>query len=91
LRRRLDDRNAAAVLRRVHVALVRRVRAGPGVAWDVVADGCSVRAKRGGEPTGPLRSAAPQACRPRQGRDQAPPRGLDRRPPVGRSLRGQHP
>jgi hypothetical protein len=54
LRRRLDDWSATAVLRRVHVALVRMVRAGPELApWDVVVDSCSVRAKRGGELTGP--------------------------------------
>ncbi len=54
LRRRLDDWNATAVLRRVHVALVRMVRAGPAAApCEVVADSCSVRAKRGGELTGP--------------------------------------
>jgi hypothetical protein len=42
------------VLRRVHGALVRMVRAGPEAApWDVVVDSCSVRAKRGGELTGP--------------------------------------
>src|SRR3954454_21040554 len=54
LRRRLSDWSATAVLRRVHVALLRMVRSGPDVAaWDVVVDSCSVRAKRGGEPTGP--------------------------------------
>ncbi len=54
LRRRLDGWSAAAVLRRVHVTLVRMVRAGPEAApWDVVVDSCSVRAKRGGELTGP--------------------------------------
>jgi transposase len=54
LRRRLDDWSATAVLRRVHVVLVRMVRAGPEAApWDVVVDSCSVRAKRGGELTGP--------------------------------------
>jgi transposase len=54
LRRHLDDWRATAVLRRVHVALVRMVRAGPEAApWDVVVDSCSVRAKRGGELTGP--------------------------------------
>src|SRR3954469_11405857 len=54
-RRRLDGWSATALLRRVHVALVRMVRAGPGAAasWDVVVDSCSVRAKRGGELTGP--------------------------------------
>ena len=54
LRRRLDGWSATALLRRVHVALIRMVRAGPGIApWDVVVDSCSVRAKRGGELTGP--------------------------------------
>ena len=53
LRRRLSDGSAVAVLRRVHVALLRMVRSGPEVAaWDVVVDSCSVRAKRGGELTG---------------------------------------
>jgi transposase len=54
LRRRLDDWDATALLRRVHLALIRMVRAGAETTpWDVVVDGCSVRAKRGGEPTGP--------------------------------------
>src|SRR5215207_3547175 len=54
LRRRLDDWSATAVLRRVHVVLVRMVRAGPeAVPWNVVVDSCSVRAKHGGELTGP--------------------------------------
>ena len=54
LRRRLDDWSATALLRRVHAALIRMVRSGPEVAsWDVVVDSCSVRAERGGEPTGP--------------------------------------
>ena len=54
LRRRLDDRGATALLRRVHAVLIRMVRAGPEAApWDVVVDSCSVRAKRGGELTGP--------------------------------------
>jgi transposase len=54
LRRRLDDWSATALLRRVHAALIRMVRAGPEAApWDVVVDSCSVRAKRGGELTGP--------------------------------------
>ena len=54
LRRRLDGWSAAAVLRQVHVALVRMVRSGPEAApWDVVVDSCSVRVKRGGELTGP--------------------------------------
>jgi hypothetical protein len=53
-RRRLDGWSATALLRRVHVALVRMVRAGPGPACrDVVVDSCSVRAERGGELTDP--------------------------------------
>jgi hypothetical protein len=46
----------AALLRRLHTALVRMVRSGPeaaAAAWGVVVDSCSVRAKRGGELTGP--------------------------------------
>src|SRR5690242_8550354 len=54
LRRRLDEWSGTALLRQVHVALIRMVRAGPeAAAWDVVVDSCSVRAKRGGELTGP--------------------------------------
>jgi len=53
LRRRLEDWSATALLRRVHVTLIRMVRSGPEVSWDVVVDSCSVRAKRGGELTGP--------------------------------------
>jgi transposase len=54
LRRRLDAWSATALLRRVHVALIRMVRAGPEAApWHVVVDSCSIRAKRGGELTGP--------------------------------------
>jgi transposase len=54
LRRRLDSWSATALLRQVHAALVRMVRSGPEVAsWEVVVDSCSVRAKHGGELTGP--------------------------------------
>src|SRR3954453_14688503 len=55
LRRRLDEWSATDLLRRVHVARVRMVHAGPGAAasWDVGVDSCSVRAKHGGELTGP--------------------------------------
>ena len=54
LRRRLDEWSGTALLRQVHVALIRMVRAGPeGAPRDVVVDSCSVRAKRGGELTGP--------------------------------------
>jgi len=46
--------SAEALLRRVHAVLIRMVRSGPeAAAWDVVIDSCSVRAKRGGELTGP--------------------------------------
>jgi transposase len=54
LRRRLDEWGATALLRRVHLALIRMVRAGSEIAsWDVVVDSCSVRAKHGGALTGP--------------------------------------
>ena len=53
LRRRLDGWSTTALLRQVHVALIRMVRSGPEVTWDAVVDSCSVRAKRGGELTGP--------------------------------------
>jgi transposase len=54
LRRRLDSWHAVALLRQVHTVLIRMVRAGPEAKpWDVVVDSCSVRAKRGGELTGP--------------------------------------
>ncbi len=54
LRRRLDDWGATALLHRVHTVLIRMVRAGPEITpWSIVVDSCSVRAKRGGELTGP--------------------------------------
>lgn len=54
LRRRLDSWHAVALLRQAHAVLIRMVRAGPeALPWDVVVDSCSVRAKRGGELTGP--------------------------------------
>jgi len=54
LRRRLGDWDGTALLRRLHLALIRLMRAGPEAApWDVVVDSCSVRAKRGGALTGP--------------------------------------
>ncbi len=54
LRRRLGDWSGTAALRQVHAVLIRMVRSGPeAVPWDVVVDSCSVRAKRGGELTGP--------------------------------------
>jgi len=54
--RRFTEWSAQAVLRRVHAMLVRMVRSGPqaaAAAWEVIIDSCSVRAKRGGELTGP--------------------------------------
>jgi transposase len=54
LRRRLDSWHAMALLRQAHAVLIRMVRAGPEAEpWDVVVDSCSVRAKHGGELTGP--------------------------------------
>src|SRR3712207_3551313 len=53
LRRRLDERSGTAALRQVHAILVRMVRSGPEATWDVIVDSCSVRAKHGGELTGP--------------------------------------
>ncbi|MCW0190556.1 MAG: IS5 family transposase [Rhodococcus sp.] len=54
LRRRLDAWHTTALLRRVHAVLVRMARSGPdAAAWDVVVDSCSVRAKHGGDRTGP--------------------------------------
>jgi transposase len=56
LRRRLMEWSTTALLRRVHATLMRMVRSGPeaaAAAWDVVIDSCSVRAKHGGELTGP--------------------------------------
>ena len=45
LRRRLGEWDGTALLRRVHLALICMVRAGPEPApWDVVVDSCSVRA-----------------------------------------------
>ena len=62
LRRRLDGWSATALLRQVHVALIRLVRSGPeATPWDVVVDSCSVRAKRGGELTGPNPTARGKA------------------------------
>jgi hypothetical protein len=54
LRRRLSDWDGTVLLRRLHLALIRLVRAGPKAApWDLILDSCSVRAKRGGALTGP--------------------------------------
>lgn len=51
LRRRLIGWSSAALLRRVHPAVIRMKCSGPeaaAAAWDVVLDSCGVRAKRGG-------------------------------------------
>src|SRR5688572_6734835 len=53
LRRCLDEWSGTAALRQVHAVLVRMVRSGPEGTWDVIVDSCSVRAKHGGELTGP--------------------------------------
>jgi hypothetical protein len=56
LRRRLREWRETAVLARVHGVLLRMVRSDPETAareLDVIVDGCSVRAKHGGELTGP--------------------------------------
>jgi len=56
LRRRLRDWRDTAVLPRVHAVLLRMARSDPEAAardLDVIVDSCSVRAKHGGELTGP--------------------------------------
>ncbi len=56
LRRRLRDWCDTAVLPRVHAVLLRLARSDPETAareLDVIVDSCSVRAKHGGELTGP--------------------------------------
>ena len=56
LRRRRRDWRDVALLPRVHAVLLRMVRSGPEAAakaLDVVIDRCSVRAKHGGDLTGP--------------------------------------
>src|SRR3954452_18097330 len=66
LRCRVDDGSVVALLRNVHAGPVRRVRPRTEVAsWGVVADSGSVRAKHGGELTGPNptdRSKAETKC-----------------------------
>jgi transposase len=50
----LDEWGGTAALRQVHAVLIRPVRSGlEATPWDVVVDSCSVRAKHGGELTGP--------------------------------------
>ena len=53
LRRRLADWAQTDVLRHVHSMLVGMLRSQPDTALDLIVDSCSVRAKRGGELTGP--------------------------------------
>ena len=56
LRRRLAEWRDTAVLPRVHAVLLRMARSDPEAAaraLDVIVDSCSVRAKHGGELTGP--------------------------------------
>ena len=56
LRRRLREWREVALLPRVHAVLLRMVRFSPETAakaLDVVVDSCSVRAKHGGDLTGP--------------------------------------
>ena len=87
LRRRLDDWSATALLRRVHTALIRMVRAGPEVA--ALGRG---RRQLFGPGQARRRADRPQSHRPRQARDQVPCRGRDRRPTAGcRSFGRQRP
>ena len=56
LRRRLGEWRKTAVLPRVHAVLLRMARSDPEMAvrdLDVIVDSCSVRAKHGGDLTGP--------------------------------------
>ena len=53
LRRRLADWAWTGVLRHVHSMLVGMLRGQPDTALDLIVDSCSVRAKRGGDLTGP--------------------------------------
>ena len=53
LRRRLADWAQTDVLRHVHSMLVGMLRSQPDITLDLTVDSCSVRAKRGGDLTGP--------------------------------------
>ena len=53
LRRRLADWAKTGVLRQVHSMLIGMLRGQPDLARDLIVDSCSVRAKRGGDLTGP--------------------------------------
>ena len=60
LRRRLADWAERGVLGHVHSMLVGMMRGQPDLARDLIVDSCSVRAKRGGELTGPNPTNPPQ-------------------------------
>jgi len=93
LRRRLREWRDTAVLPRVHAVLLRMARSDPETAareLDVIVDSCSVRAKHGGELTGPnptdrgtLGAEGPQA------RHQVSHRRLERRTAAGRGGLGR--
>jgi transposase len=53
LRRRLREWARTNLLQRAHALLVGMVRGHPGLRRDLILDSCSVRAKRGGDLTGP--------------------------------------
>ena len=66
LRRRLREWRDTAVLARVHAVLLRMARSDPETAareLDVIVDSCSVRAKHGGELTGPNPTEPRRDCR----------------------------
>lgn len=60
LRRRLADWAQTGVLRHVHSMQVGMLRSQPNLARDLIVDNCSVRAKRGGDLTGPNPTDPPQ-------------------------------
>src|SRR3954467_11068669 len=83
LPRRLDGRGATALLRQVHVALIRPVRAGPEVAaWDVVVDSCPVAPSGAASRPAPIPPTAASA-------GPGPPSGP--RPPACRSVSSPRP
>src|SRR5690349_16283410 len=53
LRRRPRDWARTSLLQRAHALLVGTVRGRPDLHRDLILDGCSVRARRGGDLTGP--------------------------------------
>jgi len=59
LRRRLGEWDGTALLRQVHLALIRMIRAGPKpIPWDVVFDSCLVRASAANRTTARARKPA---------------------------------